>query len=106
MSDLVPHIAYPIRCRGGRVATVEQGSREHALQCAEVVLRTPADTFEHDPGLGLADLVGSVGPIGPQVLAQLERHVPERGLIADEDLAALATRVRRVRIDVDDSEGT
>lgn len=72
---LVPHLSMPLRYRAGRFLSVEQGSRRHLEDQAEVVLRTRPGTLEADPTFGLRDLVSRAGAVTPEVLAALERHV-------------------------------
>jgi hypothetical protein len=94
-----PHIATPLRVRGGRPVAVEQDSEAHVMQRAYVILATPEGTFEAQPELGLADRIGESGPLAPAVVEQLARWLgTDRRLLVAEDLDSLATRVRRVRV--------
>lgn len=105
MADVTPHLAFPLRVVRGRFLTVEQGSRRHREDQAEVVLRTRPGTLDHDPDFGLRELVGRLGPVAPALVAAIEREVPGSGFEAQE--GALAGRVRNVALAItaEDGEG-
>jgi hypothetical protein len=75
VADVTAHLAFPLRFRAGRFLSVEQGSRRHLEDQAELLLRTRPGTLEADPSCGLRDLAGTLGPTAPEVLAALERNV-------------------------------
>lgn len=94
MADVAPHLAFPLRVRAGRFLTVEQDSRRHREDQADVVLRTRPGTFDHAPDLGLRELVGSLEPVSPDILAAVTNAVD-----GDFDASAdLATRTRNVAV--------
>lgn len=99
MPDVSPHLALPLRLREGRFVSVDQGSTRHLQDQAEVVVRTRPGTLEDDPEFGLRNLVATLGPVAPEVLAAVHRAVPAR-FAADEDETALAERVRSVALDL------
>lgn len=92
----VPHFALPLRLRAGRFLAVEQGSRRHLEDQAEVVIRTRPGTLEADPAFGVRDLVATAGPVGPELVAVLERDV-DAGFAAGGELPE---RVRDVAVSI------
>jgi hypothetical protein len=90
-----PHLAFPVRVRAGRFLAVEQDSRRHLEDRAEVLLRTRLGTLDATPDLGLRDLVARVGPASPEVLRVVSEHVSAQ-FTATEDESRLAERVRGV----------
>lgn len=95
MRPVVPVLALPLRVRGGAFVVHEQGSTAATLDQAEVALRTRPRTLEAQPGFGLRNLVGELGPVAPDVLEALARDVPDVAFVAHEELAE---RVRRVTV--------
>lgn len=103
MADVAPHLAFPLRFRAGRFLTVDQDSQRHREDQAEVVLRTRPGDFEHDPELGLRELVGRTAPAAPEVLAAVSRVV-DASFDVREDVDDLRPRVRDVSIAVRDED--
>lgn len=101
MADATPHLAFPLRLRAGRFLAVDQGSRRHLEDQAEVLLRTRPNTLDADPTFGVRDLVASTGLVGPEVHAALERDVG-----AFDVAEGLPERVRNVAVAIsqDDRE--
>jgi phage baseplate assembly protein W len=91
-------LAFPLRCVNGRFRTVPQDSPEHVAQCAEIILRTPQGTFDHDPSLGLRDVLHDFGPVAPAILDALDRHEPRRRFLADEQISDVDERMRVVAV--------
>lgn len=95
-----PHLAFPLRFRVDRFLAVDERSRRHLEDQAEVLVRTRPGTLEAAPSFGLRNLAGTLGPVAPDVLAAVERTVP--GLPAVTE--GLPTRVRDVVVDVMDTD--
>jgi hypothetical protein len=98
-------LAFPLRVVGGQPVTVDSDSVEAVEDQVEIVLRTPRGTFEAQPETGLYDLVGAMGPIGPDLLEVIAESVPNADMVAVEDLDLIATRSRDVTIVRDVGEG-
>lgn len=103
MPPVTPVLAFPLRVRAGRFLTREQDSRGHREDQAEVLIRTRPGMLDHDPRVGLRDLVARTSPAAPEVLDAVRRHVGE-GFTATEDESQLAQRVRRVTLELTDQE--
>lgn len=98
----VPHLAFPLRLSGGRLATVEQDSMDEIEQCVEIVLRTERGTrlgqIEfgiEDPTFGdtldLSDMVNAVGTWEPRAITAISDEIdPE-----DEMLRYVLARITR-----------
>lgn len=100
MADVTPHLAFPLRFRGGAFVAVEQDSRRHLQDQADVILRTRPGTHEAMPEVGLRDLVGRLTPAAPEVIAALSEHVDAR-FLTEEDETHLADHVRRVAVELE-----
>lgn len=94
MALTTPALAFPVRFRAGRFLAVEQGSDRHLEDRAEVLLRTRRGSLDATPDLGIRELVGTLGPVAPEVLGALAREVSERFAVAE----GLPTRVRDVAV--------
>lgn len=100
---VIPHLAFPVRLRAGRFAAVEQDSRRHLEDRAEVLLRTRPGTLDATPELGLRDLVARLGAASPEVLRVVTESVsPQFAAVEDESL--LAERVRGVAVELAQDE--
>lgn len=96
MSLTTPHLSFPLRVRGGRFVAVEQDSRRHREDQAEVVLRTRPGTFDHDPALGLRDMLGESGPIDQTIVNAVTAVVD--GDFEAVEASELRGRVRDVAV--------
>lgn len=92
---MIPHLAVPLRLRGGRAVTVEQDSIAETLQHATVLLRTRIDDRPAFPGYGIPDPT-QLTTIDEAVIADaLANHVPpidatlEEGDEVDVDVRTL-----------------
>lgn len=103
MPLVAPHLAFPIRVRAGRFLAVEQDTRRHREDQADVVLRTRPRTFDHDPELGLRDLVGELGPVAPPLLAAVADVVD--GRFTAREATELQGRVRNVAVALAEQDG-
>lgn len=101
--NVAAHLSFPLRFRAGRFLAVEQGSRRHLEDQAELLLRTRPGTLEPDPTFGLRDQAGTLGPVAPEVLGTLARTV-DASFGASE---GLPQRVRDVAVAIteEDREG-
>jgi len=99
------HLALPLRFRAGRFLSVEQGSRRHLEDQAEVVLRTRPGTLEADPTFGLRNLVAESGMVGPEVLAALERLVPDAEWSVTGEVPERVRELAVAIVQDDDTEG-
>ena len=97
MAVTTPHLAFPVRLRAGRFLAVEQDSRRHLEDRAEVLLRTRPGSLDADPELGLRELVARLGAASPEVLRVVSEHVSAQ-FTAAEDESLLAERVRGVAV--------
>ena len=100
-----PALAYPLEVVAGRFRTVDGDSAAHVEVQAEIVLRTRPGDVEATPKMGLRDLIGTMGPIGPTILDALEESIPGAAFIAREDLEAVATRTRNALVARGEVEG-
>lgn len=74
-------LAFPLRRSGVRLASVEQGTAEHAASQVLAVLTTPRGWWDAEPDLGLPDLAWEPAPIDPQIVAdQVDAYVDAAGL--------------------------
>lgn len=103
MADVTPHAAFPLRVRAGGFVTVEQDSRRHREDQAEVVCRTRPGMLDHDPAFGLRDLVARLAPGAPEVLAAVARQVDGQ-FNATEGTDDLLPRVRNIGLAIRDEE--
>lgn len=97
------YLAFPLRYSGGKFATVEVDTVEHAEQRGEVLLRTRRGMFDADPEFGIADLVGRLGPVAPEVQAAIDRFV-DGALVATEDADSVRSRLREVAVSIKATE--
>lgn len=71
----VPHLTWPLRMAGPRLAAVEQDSIEDVRQCVHVLLRTPPGARPLAPEVGIDD--PTFGVVDPgEITGYLADHEP------------------------------
>lgn len=102
---MTPHLAVPLRIRGGRAVTVEQDTTEERLQHAKVLLGTQLDTRPAFPEYGIPDPT-QVTTVDEAVIADaLANHTPPIDATLEEvEGDELDVDVRLIRVHVDGLE--
>jgi phage baseplate assembly protein W len=98
-----PCLAFPLRFVGTTFASVEPDEPAHVQQCAEIIIRTPQGAFEHDPELGMPDVVGLEDRVSPIVAGVLAEYEPRREWTLEED--APTSTVRDLLVSIAGEEG-
>jgi phage baseplate assembly protein W len=95
MTALIPHLAYPARVVGGRLAAVEQDSIDDVAGCVELLMRCPVGSREDEPTFGTPPQVfGQGGVSAAELEAAIARWEPRAGVLTEATLDGLAARVR------------
>lgn len=91
-----PHLAAPFRVEGGRVALVEQDSKEEIRQCVLACLRTRLGSRLEASDYGIPDLTFKRQPRTPDAsvyLRAVEEAEPRAALLGRADVEGLIQRV-------------
>jgi hypothetical protein len=105
----VPHIQWPVRLEGARLATVEQDSLEDVAQCVALVLSTTPGTRLELPEFGRPDPTFSEGGADPTALEDAVNEWEPRAALQfdpelDERLLAQGQDKLRVRVRLAEEE--
>jgi hypothetical protein len=90
-----PHLDFPFRVEGGKVATVEQNSRAEVRNCVIACLRTRRDSLIDFPDYGIPNELFSRQPRRPDagaVLRAVEEAEPRASLLPTAEVEDLVRR--------------